>query len=72
MARDISVPKAKGGLRKLASCVGQYKAASIWTSVLVALEVLFEVFIPIIMAQIVDVGMAEVKRNLFSVCASET
>ena len=67
MARQIkirqgmasSAPRAKGGLKKLAACVGEYKAASIWTSVLVALEVVFEVFIPIVMAQIVNVGMAE-------------
>ncbi len=57
-------PKAKGGLRKLASCVGEYKAAAVWTSVLVAIEVLFEVFIPLIMAQIVDVGMSD-KLSVF-------
>ncbi len=57
--RDYSIPKTKGGLKKLASCIGEYKAPSIWTSVLVALEVLFEVFIPIVMAQIVNVGMAD-------------
>ncbi|MDE6060189.1 MAG: ABC transporter ATP-binding protein/permease [Clostridia bacterium] len=57
--REIKTPRAKGGFRKLLSCVGEYKAVSIWTSVLVAIEVLFEVFIPLIMAQIVDVGMSE-------------
>lgn len=51
-------PRARQGLRKLATCVGQYKVPAILTSVLVALEVLFEVFIPLIMAQIVDVGMS--------------
>lgn len=51
--------KSKGGLKKLISCVGEYKAVSIWTSVLVAIEVLFEVFIPLIMAQIINVGMSE-------------
>lgn len=55
--RQTKTPKSKGGLRKIASCIEQYKAPSILTSVLVAIEVLFEVFIPIIMAQIVDVGM---------------
>lgn len=55
--KKIKTPRAKGGLKKMASCIGEYKAASIWTSVLVAIEVLFEVFIPLIMAQIVDVGM---------------
>ena len=57
--KEIKAPRAKGGFKKIASCVGEFKAASIWTSVLVAIEVLFEVFIPLIMAQIIDVGMAE-------------
>ena len=52
-------PRAKSGLKKMASCVGQYKAPAIFTSVLVALEVLFEILIPLIMAQIVNVGMVE-------------
>lgn len=43
----------------MASCIGEYKPHAIFTSVLVALEVLFEIFIPLIMAQIVNVGMAE-------------
>ncbi len=55
--KEIKTPRAKGGVRKMASCIGEYKAASVWTAVLVAVEVLFEVFIPLIMAQIVDVGM---------------
>ena len=52
-------PKSKGGVKKMASCIGEYKPHAIFTSVLVALEVLFEIFIPLIMAQIVNVGMAE-------------
>ncbi len=52
-------PRSKGGLKKMASCVGEYKVPAIFTSVLVALEVLFEILIPLIMAQIVNVGMAE-------------
>ncbi len=64
--RDYSIPKTKGGLKKLASCIGEYKAPSIWTSVLVALEVLFEVFIPIVMAQIVNVGMADNTNGNFT------
>ena len=52
-------PKSKGGLKKMASCVGEYKVPAIFTSVLVAFEVLFEIFIPLIMAQIVNVGMSE-------------
>ena len=41
----------------MAGCIGEYKVSTIFTSVLVACEVLFEVFIPLIMAQIVNVGM---------------
>ena len=52
-------PRAKNGVRKLARCVGEYKVPAIFTSVLVALEVLFEILIPLIMAQIVNVGMVE-------------
>lgn len=52
-------PRSKGGFKKLASCVGEYKVPAIFTSVLVALEVLFEILIPLIMAQIVNVGMVE-------------
>ncbi len=43
----------------MACCIGEYKPHAIFTSLLVALEVLFEIFIPLIMAQIVNVGMAE-------------
>ncbi|MBR4800914.1 MAG: ABC transporter ATP-binding protein [Clostridia bacterium] len=50
-------PRAKGGLRKLATCVGEFKTVSIMASVFVAIEVLFEVFIPLIMAQLINVGM---------------
>lgn len=56
---NTKAPRAKNGFRKLATCIGEYKTASIFTSVLVAAEVLFEVFIPLIMSQIVDVGMAQ-------------
>lgn len=52
-------PRSKGGFKKLASCVGEYKVPAIFTSVLIALEVLFEILIPLIMAQIVNVGMVE-------------
>lgn len=55
--KNIKTPRAKQKFRKLFSCVGEYKTVSILTSVLVAVEVLFEVFIPLIMAQIVDVGI---------------
>lgn len=60
MAEEVKkIPKTKGGVRKMAECIGEYKAPTIFTSVLVACEVLFEVFIPLIMAQIVNVGMDE-------------
>ncbi len=55
--KTLKTPRAKGGLKKISAAIGEYKAISIWTSVLVAVEVLFEVFIPLIMAQIVDTGM---------------
>lgn len=51
--------KSKGVMKKLMPCIGEYKRASILTSVLVAIEVIFEVFIPLIMAQIINVGMDE-------------
>lgn len=57
--KERKAPRAKGGFKKLATCIGEYKIPSILTSVFVAFEVLFEVFIPLIMAQIVDVGMQQ-------------
>ena len=57
MAEKTKTPRAKGGLKKLAPCVGEFKGVSIMTSLFVAIEVLFEVFIPLIMAQIINVGM---------------
>ena len=58
MAQErINTPKSKGGWKMMAGCIGEYKVPTIFTSVLVACEVLFEVFIPLIMAQIVNVGM---------------
>ncbi len=65
-SRDRDVPRTKGGLKKLVSCIGEYKATSIWTSVLVALEVVFEVFIPLVMAQIVNVGMSADNSGKFT------
>jgi len=58
-ANGVKTPRPKGGLKKILSCVGEYKTKSVLTSLFVAVEVLFEVFIPLIMAQIVDVGMME-------------
>lgn len=57
MQENTVKKKPQNSFRKLASCVGEYKLPSILTSVFVAIEVLFEVFIPIIMAQIINVGM---------------
>ena len=59
--RDImekkKAEKEKGVLRSLLGCVGEYKTASVLTSVFVVFEVVLEVFIPLIMAQIIDVGL---------------
>lgn len=60
--RDMSknkTSKQQNVLGALAGCVGEYKAASVLTAVFVVLEVVLEVFIPIIMSQIIDVGLAE-------------
>ncbi len=59
LEKERKAPRAKGGFKKLATCVGEYKGSAILSMVLIALEVLFEVFIPIIMAQLVNVGMAQ-------------
>ena len=44
-------------IRKLKPYIGQYKTYALLSPLLVAGEVLFEVFIPILMARIVDVGI---------------
>lgn len=49
----------KGAVKKIAKCIGEYKTPSVLSMVLIALEVIFEVFIPVIMAQIINIGMAE-------------
>lgn len=60
MADKVKVAKrSKGGFKKLYGCIGENKKPAILSMVLIALEVLFEVFIPIIMSQIVNVGMAQ-------------
>ncbi|HPU68030.1 MAG TPA: ABC transporter ATP-binding protein [Clostridiales bacterium] len=43
----------------MVSCVGEYKLPSILSPLFVTLEVLLEVIIPILMAQIINVGMNE-------------
>ncbi len=47
----------KRAMKEVFSCIGEYKGASILTSVLVVFEVIIEVFIPLVMAQIIDVGL---------------
>ena len=44
--------------RKLLRSVREYKRESFLTPVLVCLEVLMEVLIPLLMANIIDVGIA--------------
>jgi ATP-binding cassette subfamily B protein len=56
-AEKINKKNTGRAMRLLLSSVKQYKAASIWAGVFVLLEVLLEVFIPIVMAQIINVGM---------------
>lgn len=46
-------------IRKISQYIGEYKKDTILTPVLVALEVFTEVIIPILMAKIIDVGVAE-------------
>ncbi len=50
---------------KLLKCVGEYKTPSILTSVYVVVEVILEVIIPLIMAQIINVGMADTTQFNF-------
>ncbi len=44
-------------LRKLLPCIGKYKKETILTPIMVILEVLLEVFIPFLMAKIIDIGV---------------
>lgn len=46
-------------IKKLLGCVGEYKKQTILSPTFIVLEVIFEIFIPLLMAQIMDVGMAE-------------
>lgn len=59
MSRKHAVQKQPGALRNLAGCIGEYKTSSILTSLFVVFEVIMEVFIPIIMSQIIDVGLRQ-------------
>ena len=44
-------------LKKLMGCVGEYKKASFLAPFFIVFEVIFEVLIPLLMAQIINVGM---------------
>ncbi len=44
-------------IKRLASCVRQYKKASILTPIFMILEVIMEVIIPILMAKLIDFGI---------------
>lgn len=57
MSKKTNTQKQPGALKNLAGCIGEYKKASVLTSVFVVFEVVMEVFIPIIMSQIIDVGL---------------
>ena len=46
-------------IKKLLSCVGEYKKYAIATPIVMLGEVLMEVLIPLIMAKIVDIGIGE-------------
>ena len=54
---DKQAKKGKGVLGILAGCVGEFKIVSVLAAVFVVFEVVLEVFIPLIMAQIIDVGL---------------
>ena len=45
--------------RTLSRCIGEYKTPTLLTPIFVVLEAVLEVLIPILMAQIVNVGMSE-------------
>ena len=47
----------KHTLKKLLGCVGEYKKASFLAPFFIVFEVIFEVLIPLLMAQIINVGM---------------
>jgi ATP-binding cassette, subfamily B, multidrug efflux pump len=44
-------------IKKLLPCLGEYKRPAIITPILVICEVILEIFIPLIMAKIIDVGI---------------
>jgi len=44
-------------LKKLLKCVGKYKLPAILSPIFISLEVVMEIFIPLLMAKIIDVGI---------------
>ena len=44
-------------IKKLLSCVGEYKKYAILTPIVMIGEVVMEVLIPLVMAKIIDVGI---------------
>lgn len=50
-------------IKKLASCIGEYKKAAIIAPLAIIGEVVFEVLIPLVMARIVDVGITNGDLN---------
>ena len=50
---------SKHAMGQFLSCVKDYKTPSILTALLVAIEVVFDVLIPLVMTQILNVGMEE-------------
>lgn len=59
MEKTQQAKKPQGTIRKLASCIGENKTPSILCAVLVTFEVILEVLIPLVMAQVINVGLVE-------------
>ena len=51
-------------IKKLSKFIGQYKLPTILTPILVALEVVMEVIIPLIMAELIDKGVYAGEMNI--------
>lgn len=49
--------KSMDAVKSLGGCIGEFKTPSLLTALLVVFEVIMEVLIPLVMAQIIDVGM---------------
>ena len=50
-------------IKKLSSCIGEYKKPSVLAPITVSLEVIMEVIIPILMARIIDLGIEKQDMN---------